>query len=124
MPIKDIPLVDTTAPRGDSGARGSTAELAPPPIGAEFSPEIFAEFPDSIEFPFDDPEVNGNYMLVRTGSMRVPDIQVGEWNRLSPAHKGIQQDLYLQRCEQRRNDKIKILRKALKERTERNVCRQ
>ena len=49
--------------------------------------------------------------------MRVPDISIGELNRLSPAHSGIQQDLYLQRCEQRRKDKIKRLRKALKERT-------
>ena len=65
----------TLRPTGDSGARGSTGELAPPPIGAEFSPDMFKEFPDSTEFPFDVPEVYGDYMPVRTGSMRVPDIR-------------------------------------------------
>ena len=88
----------------------------PPPIGAEFSPEILKTNPDSTEFPFNDQEVYGDYRPVRTGSMRVPDISIGEWNRLSPAHRGIQQDLYLQRCEQRRKDNIKRLRKAWKER--------
>ena len=39
---KDTPLVETKAPQGDSGARGITDELAPPPVGAEFSPEILA----------------------------------------------------------------------------------
>ena len=57
---EDASLVDTTAPQGDCGARGSTAELTPPPIGAEFSHEILAIFPDGIEFPFDDPEVYVN----------------------------------------------------------------
>ena len=104
---EDVPLVDTTAPRGDSGIRGSIAELAPPPVGAEFSPEILAEIPDGTEFLFDDPEVYGNDMPVRTGSMHVPDIQLVEWSKLSPAHKFVKQDLYLQRCEQRRKDTIK-----------------
>ena len=74
---KDVPPVEPTAPRGDSGARGSTDELTPPPIGAEFSQEILNEFPDSIELPFNDPEVYGDYMPARTGSMRIPDISIG-----------------------------------------------
>ena len=45
--------------------------------------------PDSVEFPFDYPEVVGEYMLVRLGLMRVPDIAVPEWNKLSPAHNMI-----------------------------------
>ena len=49
--------------------------------------------------------------------MRFPDIQVGECNERPPAHKIVQQDLDLQRCEQRIKDKIKRLRKALNDRT-------
>ena len=75
---KDVPPVEPTAPRGDSGARGSTDELAPPPIGAEFSPDILHEFPDSTEYPFNDAEVYGNYMPVRTGSLRAHDIATRE----------------------------------------------
>ena len=125
---KDVPPVEPAAPRGDSGARGSTDELAPLPIGAEFSPEILHGLPDSTEFPFNDAEVYGNVMPVWTGSMRVPDISIGEWNKLSPAHRHIQQDLYLQRYQQRRKDTIKRLKNSLERKNccshhERNVCR-
>ena len=56
-------------------------------------------------------------MPVRLGSLRVPDISMEDWRKLSPAHRTVQQDLYLQRCQQRGKDKIKRLRIALKERT-------
>ena len=82
------------------------ALMRPPPIGAEFFPEILAELPDSTELSFDDPEASGIYVAACSGSMRVPDIPVPDWNKMSPAHTIIQQGLYLQRCEQRRKDKI------------------
>ena len=82
------------------------------------SPQRFStNFQTALNFPFTDAEVHGNFMPVRLGSLRVPDISMEDWRKRSPAHRTVQQDLYLQRCQQRRKDNIKRIRKALKERT-------
>ena len=57
--------------------------------------------------PLNDPEVYGNYMPVRKGSMRVPDIAEGrDWNTLPDAFKTIEIEEYPKKCEMRRKAKI------------------
>ena len=107
-------LEDSVPPGEPSSSRG---EFAAEDNKAEFSPEVLAEFPDDMTFPYSDPEVYGIYTPVRKGSMRVPDIQeVPEWNDLTSFHKKIQISLYAERCEFRRKDKIARLRKLLAQR--------
>ena len=106
-------LGDSVLPGEPSSSRGEIVQENK----AEFSPEVLAEFPDDMTFPLSDTEVYGVYMPVRKGSMRVPDIQEGpEWNDLTPSHKKIQINLYTERCEFRRKDKIARLRKLLAQR--------
>ena len=94
-------------------AIASDSPVALPDDVAEYSPEVLAEFPSDMQFPYNDIEVYGIYMPVRHGSMRVPDCSIADWNVLQSAGKLREQDLYVVRCEDRRKAKIGKLRKAL-----------
>ena len=64
-------------------------------------------------FAYSDHEVYGQYQPVRKDSMRVPDIPPHDWNRLVSERKKIECELYGERCEGRRKEKIRRLRNLM-----------
>ena len=114
-------------PRGDSSSAppapdSTSTDGGPPPASiwsrfrarSSYAPEVLERYPDNMEFDANDPEVYGEHFPVRRESMRVPDISVEDWAKLSDGDKHMEsRNLYQLRVRERKKAKIKRLRDSM-----------